>query len=87
MPTSTTRKELFRAPTTKDKLTLLQSLYDAQTLDADSSLALLNLIHRELSADKEYDRSVYKRYAQSVEALRYYMFDILQQVVDAWRRK
>lgn len=85
MPTSSNHKELFRTPTTKDKLTLFQILFDSQLLTTDLSLALLKIIHRELSADKEYDRSLYKRYAENIEVLRYYMFDVLQQVVAAWK--
>jgi hypothetical protein len=81
------RKELFRASTTRDKLTLFQLLFDAQLLTTDLSLALLKIIHDELSADKEYDRSLYKRYAESIETLRYYMFDVFRQVMDAWKRK
>lgn len=87
MLTSTKRKELFRTPNTKDKLTLFQSLYDAQMLDGDLSLALLNLIHRDLSADEMgSDRSLYKRYAESIETLRYYMIDVLQLVVEGWQQ-
>ena len=85
MPTSSNHKELFRTSNTKDKLTLFQILFDAQILTVDLSLALLKIIHRELSADKEYDRSLYKRYAESIETLRYYMSDVLQQVVNAWK--
>ncbi len=84
MSTSSNRKELFRTPNTKDKLTLFQILFDSQSLTADSSLALLNLIHRDLCADRERDRSLYKRYAESIETLRYYMSDALQQAAEAW---
>ena len=87
MTTSSNHKELFRASTTRDKLTLFQLLLDARMLTADMSLALLKVIHRELSADNEYDRSIYKNYAASIAALRYYMADVLQHVVDAWKRK
>ncbi len=87
MTTSSNHKELFRTPTTRDKLTLFQSLYDAQMLDGDLSLALLNLIHRDLSADKENDRSLYKHYAEYIEVLRFYMIDVLQLVVEGWRKR
>ncbi|MDD2923527.1 MAG: hypothetical protein PHQ36_14670 [Anaerolineales bacterium] len=86
MPTLSNRKELFRAATTKDKLTLFHLLFDSQLLDMDLSLALLNLIHKELSADKERDRSLYKHYAESIETLRYYMSDVLQLVVEGWQQ-
>ena len=87
MTTSSNYKELFRTPNTKDKLTLFQKMLDSQMLTTDLSLALLKIIHSELSADKEYDRTLYKRYAESIEALRYYMSDILQHVVDTWERR
>jgi hypothetical protein len=87
MPISSNHKELFRTSTTRDKLTLFQLLLDAKMLTADISLALLKVIHRELSADMEYDRSLYKNYAISIAALRYHMDDVLQHVVDTWKRK
>ena len=86
MPTSSSHKELFRTPNTKDKLTLFQILLDARLLEADMSLALLKVIHRELGTDDSLDPSLYKSYAVSIAALRYYTSDILQHVVESWTK-
>jgi len=80
------RKELFRAATAKDKLSLFQFLFDTQMLDVNVSLALLKAIHRELGASKGYDSSLYKRYAESIEGLRFYMSDVLQEIIEKWRQ-
>jgi len=85
MLTTSNHKELFRTPSTGDKLTFFQLLLDAGMLTADISLALLKIIHKELSADKEYDRSHYKRYALSISALHYYMPDVFEYVIDTWK--
>lgn len=77
-------KDLFRTPTTDDKLTLFQLLLDANELTVSLTLALLKIIHRELKNNRNDDRSVYKRYARAIEALRYHMLDTLQLVVAAW---
>ena len=78
-------KDLFRSPTTDDKLTLFQLLLDTNELTVDLTLALLKIIHSELKSDQYRDRSVFKRYAEAIEALRYHMLDTLQQVVAAWK--
>ena len=78
-------KDLYRTPTTEDKLTLFQLLLDAKELDLDLSLALLKIIHQELKNNQNDDRSVYKRYAESIEAMRYHMLDTLQLMVAAWK--
>jgi len=82
---SSKNKDLFRKPTTGDKLTLFRRLLDANELTVDLTLALLKVIHGELRSDQVRDRSVYKRYAESIETLRYHMLDTLQQVVAAWK--
>jgi hypothetical protein len=87
MAASSNRKELFRTSNTKDKLTLFQLLFDAQLLHTDLSLALLKIIHRELGDDKEDDGALYKSYAASIEALRFYMSDELLQVVEKWKNR
>lgn len=87
MSTSPTRRELFRAPNTRDKLTLFQILLDARLLNKDMSLALLKVIHKELGDDDAVDPSLYKNYAVSISALRYYTSDLLQHVVDYWKKK
>jgi hypothetical protein len=78
-------KDLFRAPTTEDKLTLFQLLLNAHELTVNLSLALLKIIHRELRSDQYRDRSVYKHYAEAIETLRYHMLDTFQLVVAAWK--
>jgi hypothetical protein len=78
-------KDLFRNPTTENKLTLLQLLLDANGLTVNLTLALLKIIHRELNITHNPDRSLYKRYAKAIEALRYHMLDTLQLVVAAWK--
>ena len=77
-------KDLLRIPTTADKLTLFQLLFDARELSVDLTLALLKIIHKELSIHQVRDRSVYKRYAEAIESLRYHMSDMLKLVVIAW---
>jgi hypothetical protein len=78
-------KDLFRNPTTENKLTLLQLLLDANGLTVNLTLALLKIIHRELNINHNPDRYLYKRYAKAIEALRYHMLDTLQLVVAAWK--
>jgi len=85
MPIISNHKELFRSSTTDDKLTLFGVLLNANELTVSSTLALLKIIHGELKDNGNDDRSVYKRYAESIEALRYHMLDTLQLVVAAWK--
>ena len=85
MPITSDHKELFRNPTTEDKLTLFQGLLDSKELSVSLTLALLKIIHGELKENQIDDRSVYKRYAESIESLRYHMLDTLQLVVAAWK--
>jgi hypothetical protein len=78
-------KDLFRTPTTENKLTLLQVLLNGNELTVNLTLALLKIIHRELKSDQVRDRSLFKRYAMTIESLRYHMLDTLQLVVAAWK--
>ena len=88
MTTLPNRKELFRTPNTKDKLTLFQILLDGKLLTDDMSLALLKVIHKELGTYNErLDRSLYKSYAASISALNYYTSDILKHVENAWKER
>jgi hypothetical protein len=82
---SSKHKDLFRNPTTEDKLTLFQLLLDANELTVNLTLALLKVIHRELKNNQNQDRSLYKRYAETIEALRYHMLDMFQLVIIAWK--
>ena len=82
---TSSHKDLFRNPTTENKLTLLQLLLEANELTVNLTLALLKIIHRELKSKQNRDRSLYKRYAQAIESLHYQMLDTLQLVVAAWK--
>jgi len=84
MSISSRYKDLLHAPTTSDKLTLFQLLFDAKELTVDLTLALLKVIHDELSVHQNHDRPVYKRYAEAIQSLRYHMSDMLQLVIIAW---
>jgi hypothetical protein len=85
MPISSNYKDLFRNATTDEKLTLFQVLLNAkEDMTADLALALLKIIHKELSVTHQArDRSGYKRYAEAIEALRFYMSDIFKKVMNA----
>jgi hypothetical protein len=84
MPIKSKHKDLFHAPTTDDKLNLFNSLLDANELTVTVTLALLKVIHEELKNNRNRDRSVYKRYAEVIETLRYHMLDMFQLVVATW---
>lgn len=85
MSISTRRKDLFRIPAAADKLALFQLLYEADEINPDLALALLKVIHGELSMVQSPDRSVYKRYSHAIQALRYNRAELLNQIVDAWQ--
>lgn len=59
-------------------------LFDSSEINTDLALALLKVIHRELGNEQTRDRSAYKRYAETIESLRYHKADMLKQIVDAW---
>lgn len=79
-----TIRDFLRTPTTNDKLTLFRTLFDAREVDTDLALALLKIIHAELSKEQERDRATYKRYAETIATLRFHKADMLKQVVKAW---
>jgi hypothetical protein len=86
MPNITSdHKDLFRTSDTEDKLNLFHLLLNANELTVTLSLALLKIIHGELKNNDYSDRSVYKRYAEAIETLRYRMLDTLQLVVATWK--
>jgi len=85
MSITSKHKDLFRTPTTDDKLSLFELLLNANELSFSLTLALMKIIHRELRNNENDDRSVYKRYAELIEALRYHMLDTLQLVVATWK--
>lgn len=59
-------------------------LFESSEIHTDLALALLKVIHRELGNEQTRDRSAYKRYAETIESLRYHKADMLKQIVDAW---
>ncbi len=61
-------KDLFRTPTTEDKLDLFQLLLDAQELTVNLSLSLLKITHREVKSNQRRDHSLFKRYAEAIES-------------------
>ena len=84
MTISSRYKELLRTPTTADKLTLFQLLFDAKELTVELSLALLKTIHKELGIRQTRERNIYKRYAETIQTLRFHTSDTFQQVINAW---
>jgi hypothetical protein len=86
MPIYSSHKDLFRNATIQDKLTLFKILLDAKDdMSAELALALLKIIHKDLSTHQTRDRSPYKAYAEMVEALRFQMPAVLKQVVESWK--
>lgn len=86
MPIRSRPKELFRDPDTDDKLKLFRTLLETKDeLTVNLALALLKIIHKELSTDQIRDRLVYKRYAEGIESLRFRIPGMLHQVVSAWK--
>ena len=78
-------KDLFRTPTTEDKLDLFQLLMDTHELTVNLSLSLLKITHGEVKSNQRSDHSLFKRYAEAIESLRYHNSDTLQLVVAAWK--
>lgn len=85
MSTLSRTKALFYKPATVDKLTLFRSLFDSKELNVHLTLALLKVIHGELVNHQTPDRTLYRRYAEMISALRYHKAEMLQQVLDAWK--
>lgn len=85
MNISFNRRDLFKNSTIKDKLNLFQLLFETKSLTADLALALLTIIHQELNDHQKPDRTVFKRYAEAIESLRFNVPDLLQQIVDGWK--
>jgi hypothetical protein len=82
---TSTHKDLFRTPTTEDKLDLFQLLLDTRELTVNLSLSLLKITHGEVKNNQRRDHSLFKRYAEAIESLRYHNADTLQLVVAAWK--
>ena len=85
MTISSNYRELFRAASIVEKLALFQRLLEASELYVDLALALLKAIHKQLSLDPSHESAEYKRYAETIELLRYYRADMLKEVIDAWK--
>ena len=84
MSISSRYKNLLRTPITADKLTLFQLLFEAKELTTHLALALLKTIHKELSAHRNSDRLLYKKYAIAIEVVRHHAPEIFQAVVAGW---
>jgi hypothetical protein len=82
---SSNHADLFRASTTVEQLDFFRSLLETDTLTVDLTLALLKIIHKELSTRQNGGWSGYKGYAQIIESLNYHKSDMLKQVVDIWK--
>jgi len=76
---------LFQKPSVTDKLKFFTNLFEASEVNADIALALLKVIHKELGDEQTRDRTAYKRYAETIETLRFHESEMLQQIVDAWK--
>jgi hypothetical protein len=83
---SPSRKDFFRIPTIADQLGFFQRLLEAGEIHADLGLALLKVIHAELVNERTRDRSVYKRYAGTIQILRYHKAELFHQIVGAWEQ-
>ena len=87
MPFLSSHKDLFRASTTRDMLIFFQSLLEVRMLNFGEALALLMVIHIDLTHQQGRDHSGYREYALGVNSLRHYMPDVHQQVVEAWKTR
>ncbi len=85
MTISSNYRELFRAASIAEKLALFQRMLEASELYVDLALALLKAIHKQLSFEKSSDHIDYKRYAETIELLRYHRADMLKEVITAWK--
>lgn len=83
--TMTSFIHLFQKPSVTDKLKFFTNLFEASEVNADIALALLKVIHKELGNEQTRDRTAYKRYAETIEILRFHESEMLQQIVDAWK--
>lgn len=78
-------RDFFRPPTSSDRLNFVQQLLESNELNLFLALALLKVIHHELIVVQTPDRSVYKKYARVIQALRHKKAELLNQVADAWK--
>jgi len=85
MSISSNRKELFRSSTIEDKFILFQLLLDTKDLTAGMALALLKVIHDEVSNQQQTNGFFPKRYALLFASLRYHVPEIFQQVTENWK--
>lgn len=84
MNTLSLYQHLFREPSPADKLKLFQTLFDSNEINPDLALALLKIVHSELSSE-EGDGPSYRQYAQIIEAVRYHKMDMLRHIVETWK--
>src|SRR5258706_10994476 len=81
MPLSSSHHDLFHQSNAADKISLVQSLLQANDLNADEALALVKSIHEELAQPEGHDGSVYASYAHMMEALRHVLPETHQQMM------
>ena len=87
MPTSQNQRDLFRPPSTLDKLNFFQSLLDSKDLICDLALAFILIIRAELEQPQKQSPSVYRRYAEVITGLCVQMPEVYEQVVAAWQQR
>lgn len=87
MPTSQNHRDLFRHPSTIDKLNFFQSLLDSKELISDLALAFILIIRAELEQPEKQSPSAYRRYSEVITCLCAKMPDVYEQVVDAWQQR
>ena len=87
MPTSQSYRDLFRTPSTIDKLNFLQLLLDSKDLISDLALALINIVRAELEQPHKQSASAYRRYAAVTDSLCKQMPDVYARVVRAWQQR
>ena len=69
MNTSSPYKDFFRAPSATDKLNLFQLLFESSEINTDLALALLKVVHKELSLEQPSDRSAYRYYSHAIQSI------------------
>ena len=84
---SQNHRDLFRIPSTADKLNLLQALLDLKDLTSDLALALIIIIRAELVQPQKQSASVYRRYTEIIRCLCAQMPEVYEQVVRAWQQR
>lgn len=79
------RKDLFRSSSLYEKLDHLQALLEKNELTAPSALAILKVIHDELSLREVPDRAGLRRYAFLLAAFEHAQPELFHQVAEDWQ--